>query len=103
MGLLGSRGQKGITEQQGLTQGHREGRGPHWKVIGVPKAQTNIDTPPCLAEDQLLPVAAPFLSSKPSGNAEEFEKCVQSLAGAFSCALHEGLISWETPLHPCDI
>lgn len=103
MGLLGSRGQKGITDQQGLTQGHREGRGPHWKVIGVPKAQTNINTSPCLAEDQLLPEGVPFLSFKPSGNAEESEKCVQSLVGAFSCALHKGLISWETAPHPCDI
>ena len=93
MGLLSSGGQKGLTDQQGLTQGHGEGRGPHRKVIGVPKAQASINTLPCLTEDQLLPVGVPFPSFKPSGKAEEFEKCVQSLGGAFSCALRKGLIS----------
>ena len=45
-------------------------------------------------------MGVPFLSFKPSGNAEESEKCVQSLVGALSCALHKGLISWETAPHP---
>ena len=93
VGLLSSGGQKGLTDQQALTQGHGESREPHREVTGEPQTQASINTLACLPEDRLLPVGVPFPSFKPSGNAEEFEKCVQSLGGAFSCALHKGLIS----------
>lgn len=104
VGLLGIRGQKGLKDQGGWTQGHGEGRGPHPKVTGLPKAQTNIIYfLSCQGPAPLLPVGVHFLSFKPSANSEEFVKCVQSLVSCSSCALQKGLIWWETVPHPCNI